>query len=87
MKYTVSASSCWRNEQLVEEYGEKLAMFNATVNGIFLKGVTEICLDEDTEIKVEVEINSLEVLRDFIGTFGTVVMGSNHIEIYDDYRE
>ena len=34
-----------------------------------------------------VDINSLEDLMAFIGRHGKVVVRSNWIEIYDDYRE
>ncbi len=88
MVVEVKASSCWNITDLIEEYGDKLKMFNATVDGIDIDKVTlpeneEECLEK----KVEIRINSLEVIRDFIGTFGTIVMNNNSIEIYDDYRE
>ena len=84
----VKASSCWDITDLIKKYGDKLKMFNATVDGIDIEKVTlpeneEECLEK----KVEIRINSFEVIRDLIGTFGTIVMDDKSIEIYDDYRE
>ncbi len=84
----VKASSCWDITDIIEEYGDKLKMFNATVDGI---DIDKVILPEDAEDryakKVEIPINSLEVIRDLIGTFGTIIMDDNSIEIYDAYRE
>lgn len=87
MVVEVKASSCWDITDLIEKYGDKLKMFNATVDGIDIEKVTLPEDAEDLEKKVEIRINSLEVIRDFIGTFGTIVMDDESIEIYDDYRE
>lgn len=88
MVMEIKASSCWDVTDLIEKYGDKLKMFNATVDGIDIEKVT---LPENEEEcytkKVEIKIESLEVIRDLIGTFGTIVMDDKSIEIYDDYRE
>ena len=88
MVVEVKATSCWDIKELIEKYGDELKMFNATVDGVSIEKVKlpeneEECLEK----KVEIRINSFEVIRDFIRTFGTIVMNNNSIEIYDDYRE
>lgn len=90
MVMQVSATSCWNSADLIKKYGDNLKKFGATVDGI---AIDKVILPEDPEEcfnfekSVKIEVNSLEVIRDFIGTFGLVIMGDNSIEIYDDYRE
>jgi len=49
--------------------------------------------DEDGEIFVnddllpEIEINTLEQLQNFISEYGQIVIHTDTIEIYNDYRE
>lgn len=79
--------------ELIKVYGEKLKKFNATLDG----GKLELPPFEDVREedewnhhshKVEIEINSLEMLRDLKGTIGSpLILYDNEIEIYDDYRE
>ena len=88
MVVEVKASSCWDAKELIEKYGDKLKMFNATVDGVSIENVTLPENEEECfEKAVKIEIKSLEELRDLIGTFGTIVMDDESIEIYDDYRE
>lgn len=88
MVMEIKASSCWIITDIIEKYGDKLKMFNATVDGV---DIDKVMLPEDAEDcytkKVEIEIKSLEEIRDLIGTFGTIIMDNETIEIYDDYRE
>lgn len=88
MLMEIKATSCWDIKDLIKKYGDELKMFNATVDGIDIEKVIlpeneEKCLEK----KVKIEIKSLEEIRDLIGTFGTIIMDNNSIEIYDDYRE
>ena len=88
MLMEIKATSCWDIKELIEKYGDKLKMFNATVDGVSIEKVKLPENEEECfEKKVEIRINSLEVIRDFIGSFGTIVMDDKYIEIYDDYRE
>ena len=92
MVMQISATSCWTSVDLIKKYGDDLKKFGATINGIAIDEVkiTEEYSEERFDLessKVEIEINSLEVIRDFIGTFGKIVIGNNSIEIYDSYRE
>lgn len=92
MELKVTATSCVCDSWgLVEEYGDKLAQFGATCNG---KPIKEVEVPEDdtdermfSDADVKIKIDNLETLRDFIGTFGRIVMGTSFIEIYNDYRE
>ena len=88
MVMEIKASSCWNSKELIEDYGDKLKMFNTTVDGVSIENV-KLPEDEEEcfEKTVKIEIKSLEELRDLIGTFGTIIMNNNSIEIYDDYRE
>ena len=88
MLMEIKATSCWDIKDLIKKYGDELKMFNATVDGVSIEKVKlpeneEKCLEK----KVKIEIKSLEEIRDLIGTFGTIIMDNNSIEIYDDYRE
>lgn len=92
MELRVRATSCCGGSwAIVEKYGDKLAQFGATCNGESIKEVEVPSHDDEdafySDPVVKVNFTSLEVLRDFIGTFGSVVMGTSYIEIYDDYRE
>lgn len=91
MVIQISAASCWSSVDLIKKYGDDLKKFGATVDGI---AIDEVKIPEEYseerfnfEKPVKIEVNSLEVIRDFIGTFGKIVMGNNFIEICDDYRE
>ena len=53
--------------------------------GVFKEDDKEFYLNK--EKKPFVEIHKLEELMDFIKNFGEIVLTSNVIEIYDDYRE
>lgn len=87
MVMEIKASSCWDVTDLIEKYGDKLKMFNATVDGVSIEKVKLPEDEEDClEKKVEIKIKSLEEIRDLIGTFGTIIMDNESIEIYDDYR-
>lgn len=88
MVMEIKATSCWDVTDLIKTYGDKLKMFNATVDGVSIENV-KLPEDEEECFKktVKIEIKSLEELRDLIGTFGTIIMNNNSIEIYDDYRE
>ena len=88
MVVEVKASSCWDITDLIKKYGDKLKMFNATVDGVSIEKVKLPENEEECfEKTVKIEIKSLEEIRDLIGTFGTIVMDDESIEIYDDYRE
>lgn len=92
MKYKITNTNNCAVE-LIENYGKKLKKFNATLDGGKLELPNFANLDEEDEFnwgnhKVEIEINSFEVLRDLKGTIGKpLILYDNEIEIYDDYRE
>lgn len=87
MVMEIKASSCWDVTDLIEKYGDKLKMFNATVDGVSIEKVKLPENEEECfEKTVKIEIKSLEEIRDLIGTFGTIIMDNESIEIYDDYR-
>lgn len=88
MLMEIKATSCWDIKELIEKYGDELKMFNATVDGVSIEKVKLPENEEECfEKTVKIEIKSLEEIRDLIGTFGTIIMDNNSIEIYDDYRE
>ena len=92
MELKINATSCCCDDwKLVEKYGDKLAQFGVTCNDKPIKEVEIPAEDTDERMfsrpSVKIKIDNLETLRDFIGTFGRVVMSSSNIEIYDDYRE
>ena len=91
MELKVKATSCFSSWDVIEKYGNKLSDFGATCSGTPIKEVTVPDEDSDERFNppdIKITVNNLETLRDFIGSFGgKVVLSSNFIEIYDDYRE
>lgn len=79
-----------RTFKTFKEYDDRLAAFD----GSWLSRGTEHKVLENSisrrlhDVEVwTVTLTSLEQLMDFVGKYGTCVLGEGDIEIYDDYRE
>ena len=60
MVVEVKASSCWDITDLIKKYGDKLKMFNATVDGIDIKKVT-LFYGERADPVEPIRTNSIEM--------------------------
>lgn len=84
MKFVLTTSAnLYDNSRQRKKYAEVGFVFNLSEEKHFIRGRI------DSDIKPEIEIDTLEELLNFVEEFGDIIIKENgkEIEIYDSYHE